>query len=133
MPWFWASLSGNKGKLNPTGTAQRAELAFRSSRALTRWFPIYTDNSWSPSPGGSGRHPRLMTSSLPSPCPPPPPRTLSPGVVMLHGTGSNCEAGNGYAMPPCDVLTQARQFIRIDFTGNGESKADYVNYNNTSP
>ena len=52
---------------------------------------------------------------------------------MLHGTGSNREeAGNGYAMAAPVMATQGIATIRIDFMGNGESKADYVNYNNTS-
>ncbi|MEG2420564.1 MAG: alpha/beta fold hydrolase [Oscillospiraceae bacterium] len=57
----------------------------------------------------------------------------SGAVVMLHGTGSDKnEAGGAYAaaapyMAKCGVAT-----IRIDFMGNGESKADYKNYSYTS-
>ena len=53
-----------------------------------------------------------------------------PAVVMLHGTGSTRdEAGNGYAYA-APVLAEKYGIatIRIDFPGNGESKADYMLY-----
>lgn len=53
-----------------------------------------------------------------------------PAVVMLHGTGSNREeAGNGYQMA-APVLAEKYGIatIRIDFMGNGDSKADYTGY-----
>lgn len=57
-----------------------------------------------------------------------------PFVIMLHGTGSNRdEAGGGYKVA-APIL--AKKFgiatIRIDFMGNGDSKADYRDYNFTS-
>ena len=54
-----------------------------------------------------------------------------PAVVMLHGTGSNRdEAGNGYKYA-APVLAEKYGIatIRIDFMGNGDSTADYMDYN----
>ena len=53
-----------------------------------------------------------------------------PAVVMLHGTGSTRdEAGNGYAYAaPVLAATYGVATIRIDFPGNGESTADYMQY-----
>ena len=54
-----------------------------------------------------------------------------PAVVMLHGTGSNREeAGNGY-LYAAPVLAEKYGIatIRIDFPGNGDSTADYMQYN----
>lgn len=54
-----------------------------------------------------------------------------PAVVMLHGTGSNRdEAGGGY-LYAAPVLAEKYGIatIRIDFPGNGDSKADYMQYN----
>ena len=53
-----------------------------------------------------------------------------PAVVMLHGTGSTRdEAGNGY-LYAAPVLSEKYGIatIRIDFPGNGDSKADYMQY-----
>lgn len=53
-----------------------------------------------------------------------------PAVVMLHGTGSTRdEAGNGY-LYAAPVLAEKYGIatIRIDFPGNGESTADYMQY-----
>lgn len=56
-----------------------------------------------------------------------------PAVVMLHGTGSNREeAGNGYQMAAPVMAEAGIVTLRIDFMGNGESKADYKDYNYTS-
>ena len=125
-------LSGNKGKLNPTGTAQRAELAqiLKSFDALE---PTYTETVVSipvAAQDGIPAHDIPATVTMPTAASK---DAKVPGVVMLHGTGSNREeAGNGYAMAAPVMATQGIATIRIDFMGNGESKADYVNYNNTS-
>ena len=53
-----------------------------------------------------------------------------PAVVMLHGTGSTRdEAGNGY-LYAAPVLAEKYGIatIRIDFPGNGDSTADYMQY-----
>ena len=56
-----------------------------------------------------------------------------PAVVMLHDTGSNRdEAGNGYLyVYAAPVLAEKYGIatIRIDFPGNGDSAADYTQYN----
>ncbi|MBQ6341600.1 MAG: alpha/beta fold hydrolase [Anaerolineaceae bacterium] len=54
-----------------------------------------------------------------------------PAVVMLHGTGSTRdEAGNGYLVAaPILAEKYGIATIRIDFPGNGDSKADYMLYN----
>lgn len=54
-----------------------------------------------------------------------------PAVVMLHGTASSRnEAGNGYKMAaPVLAEKYGVATIRIDFMGNGESTADYKDYN----
>ena len=125
-------LSGSKGKLNPTGTAQRAELAqiLKSFDALE---PTYTETVVSipvKAQDGIPAHDIPATVTMPTAASK---DAKVPGVVMLHGTGSNREeAGNGYAMAAPVMATQGIATIRIDFMGNGESKADYVNYNNTS-
>ena len=53
-----------------------------------------------------------------------------PAVVMLHGTGSTRdEAGDGYKhAAPVLAAKYGIATIRIDFPGNGESTADYMQY-----
>ena len=57
-----------------------------------------------------------------------------PAVVMLHGTASNRnEAGDGYRKAaPVLAGKYGIATIRIDFMGNGDSKADYTGYTFTS-
>lgn len=57
-----------------------------------------------------------------------------PAVVMLHGTGSNRdEAGGGYKIAAPVLASQyGIATLRIDFIGNGESTADYMDYHFTS-
>jgi hypothetical protein len=56
-----------------------------------------------------------------------------PAVVMLHGTGSSRdEAGNGYKMLAPYMAQNGIASIRFDFAGQGDSKADYVEYCYTS-
>ncbi len=53
-----------------------------------------------------------------------------PGVVMLHGFGSNKdEAGNGYKIFAPELAKNGIASIRIDFIGTGDSKTDYINFN----
>ena len=55
-------------------------------------------------------------------------------VVMLHGTGSTKnEAGDGYKVA-CPILGEEYGLatIRLDFMGNGDSTADYADYNFTT-
>ena len=53
-----------------------------------------------------------------------------PAIVMLHGTGSTRdEAGDGYKIAaPVLAAKYGLATIRIDFPGNGESTADYMQY-----
>ena len=53
-----------------------------------------------------------------------------PAVVMLHGTGSTRdEAGDGYKhAAPVLAEKYGIATIRIDFPGNGDSTADYMQY-----
>ncbi|WP_292592206.1 alpha/beta fold hydrolase [Mesotoga sp. UBA5825] len=56
-----------------------------------------------------------------------------PIVVMLHGTGSDkSEAGGGYLLAAPALAEAGIASIRFDFIGNGESTADYIDYNFTS-
>lgn len=56
-----------------------------------------------------------------------------PAVVMLHGTGSNRdEAGSGYKIAAPIMAENGVVTLRIDFMGNGDSTADYKDYNYTS-
>lgn len=56
-----------------------------------------------------------------------------PAVVMLHGTGSNRdEAGGGYAIAAPIMAEKGVVTLRIDFMGNGDSTANYSDYNYTS-
>ncbi len=56
-----------------------------------------------------------------------------PIVVMLHGTGSDkSEAGGGYLLAVPALAEAGIASVRFDFIGNGESTADYIDYNFTS-
>jgi len=56
-----------------------------------------------------------------------------PIVVMLHGTGSDkSEAGGGYLLAAPALAEAGIASVRFDFIGNGESTADYIDYNFTS-
>ena len=56
-----------------------------------------------------------------------------PAVVMLHGTGSDkSEAGGGYLLTAPALAKAGIASIRFDFMGNGESTADYIDYNFTT-
>lgn len=125
-------IKGNQNRLNPTGTAVRAELA-QILKNFGGLKPTYVENVVSidvPAQNGIPAHTVPGTLTMPA--------TASkdatvPGVVMLHGTGSNRdEAGMGYAIAAPVMATYGIATLRIDFMGNGDSKADYVNYNYTS-
>jgi pimeloyl-ACP methyl ester carboxylesterase len=52
-----------------------------------------------------------------------------PGVVLLHGTGSNKnEVGNLYASLAERLAAQGIATLRIDFAGTGDSPVDYREY-----
>ena len=125
-------ITGSNNRLNPTGTAQRAELAqiLMNFDALE---PAYTETVVSidvPEQDGIPAHTIPATVTMPTSASA---DAKVPGVVMLHGTGSNREeAGNGYAMAAPDLAAAGIATIRIDFMGNGDSTASYTDYNYTS-
>ena len=121
-------IRGNKDRLNPTGTAVRTELAqiLKNYDALE---PTYVETVVSievPAQDGIPAHTVPGTLTLPASAS----RDAQvPGVVMLHGTGSNRdEAGGGYAIAAPVMAAYGIATLRIDFMGNGDSTADYVNY-----
>ena len=111
----------SNNRLNPTGTAQRAELAqiLMNFDALE---PAYIETVVSievPEQDGIPAHTVPATVTIPTSASA---DAKVPGVVMLHGTGSNREeAGNGYAMAAPDLAMAGIATIRIDFMGNGDS------------
>ena len=126
-------ISGKPGNLlDPNGTAIRAELATMMVNFYANVIPPYTTEYVEievPETDGIPAHtiPGVVTMPTIEQ------EAAYPAVVMLHGTGSNKdEAGMGYVdaaayMAQCGVAS-----IRFDFMGNGDSKADYVNYSYTS-
>ena len=138
-------ISGKPGNLlDPNGQATRAELAaiLKNFSALVPAEPgetgseptgyAYTETAVTfevPETDGIPAHtvPAIVT------VPQGEEGQTFPGVVMLHGTGSEKnEAGGGYAIAAPILAAQGIASIRFDFMGNGESAADYVNYNYTS-
>ncbi|MBU5436225.1 alpha/beta fold hydrolase [Pseudoflavonifractor sp. MSJ-37] len=122
----------DKGNLRPLGTTQRAELAqiLKQFSALT---PVYTETVVSidvPETDGIPAHSIPATVTMPASASK---DAKVPGVVMLHGTGSNRdEAGSGYATAAPIMAASGIATIRIDFMGNGDSKASYTDYCYTS-
>lgn len=126
-------ISGKPGNLlDPNGTAIRAELATMMVNFYNNVIPPYRDEYVEievPETDGIPAHTIPAVVTMPAQ------EQEAPysAVVMLHGTGSNKdEAGMAYieaaaAMAQCGIAS-----IRFDFMGNGDSTADYVNYNFTS-
>ena len=57
------------------------------------------------------------------------PKDIFPAVVMLHGTGSNRdEVSKAYKMLAPYLAQSGIASIRFDFAGQGDSKADYIEY-----
>ena len=125
-------IKGNKDKLNPTGTAVRTELAqiLKNYDALE---PTYVETVVSievPAQDGIPAHTVPGTLTLPTSASK---DAQVPGVVMLHGTGSNRdEAGGGYAIAAPVMAAYGIATLRIDFMGNGDSTASYTDYCFTS-
>ena len=123
-------LTGKPGDLlDPNGKAIRAELATMLMK-FDRLPTTYTEQAVAievPETDGIPAHTIPAIVTLPTA------EGKFPGVVMLHGTGSEKnEAGGGYAIAAPILAGQGIATIRFDFMGNGESTADYVNYNYTS-
>lgn len=124
-------ISGKPGNLlDPNGTAVRSELATVMMNYYTKLTAPYQETVVSidvPAADGVPAHtiPGILTV--------PTGDGKYPAVVMLHGTGSNKnEAGGGYDMAAPAMATSGIASLRIDFMGNGDSTADYVNYSYTS-
>ena len=121
-----------KGNLNPNGQLTRAEFA-QVLKNFSVLKPTYVETVVSipvAAQDGIPAHEIPATLTLPVSASK---DAKVPGVVMLHGTGSNRdEAGMGYALAAPRMAADGIATLRIDFMGNGDSTASYRDYNYTS-
>ena len=121
-----------KGNLNPNGQLTRAEFA-QVLKNFSVLKPTYVETVVSipvAAQDGIPAHEIPATLTLPVSASK---DAKVPGVVMLHGTGSNRdEAGMGYALAAPRMAADGIATLRIDFLGNGGSPASYRDYNYTS-
>ena len=121
-----------KGNLNPNGLLTRAEFA-QVLKNFSVLKPTYVETVVSipvAAQDGIPAHEIPATLTLPVSASK---DAKFPGVVMLHGTGSNRdEAGMGYALAAPRMAADGIATLRIDFMGNGDSTASYRDYNYTS-
>ena len=121
-----------KGNLNPNGQLTRAEFA-QVLKNFSVLKPTYVETEVSipvAAQDGIPAHEIPATLTLPVSASK---DAKVPGVVMLHGTGSNRdEAGMGYALAAPRMAADGTATLRIDFMGNGGSTASYRDYNYTS-
>ena len=121
-----------KGNLNPNGQLTRAEFA-QVLKNFSVLKPTYVETVVSipvAAQDGIPAHEIPATLTLPVSASK---DAKVPGVVMLHGTGSNRdEAGMGYALAAPRMAADGIATLRIDFMGNGGSTASYRDYNYTS-
>lgn len=121
-----------KGNLNPNGQLTRAEFA-QVLKNFSVLKPTYVETVVSipvAAQDGIPAHEIPATLTLPVSASK---DAKVPGVVMLHGTGSNRdEAGMGYALAAPRMAAGGIATLRIDFMGNGDSTASYRDYNYTS-
>ena len=124
MQWAVGSgiVTGSGSMLNPLAKITRAEAASILYRYLTGNATKYTETVVTVTSADGTAVPATLCV--------PASATNAPGVVMLHGTGSaRDEAGNGYkTAAPILAAQYGVATIRIDFRGNGDSKADYMSY-----
>jgi dienelactone hydrolase len=124
MQWAVGSgiVTGSGTNLNPLANITRAEAATILYRYLTGNATKYTETVVTVTSADGTAVPATLCV--------PASATNAPGVVMLHGTGSaRDEAGNGYkTAAPILAAQYGVATIRIDFRGNGDSKADYMSY-----
>lgn len=116
-------LSGkSNGNLDPQSYATRAQVASILYRFLTGNSTKYNESAVTVISADGTAVPATVATPVNA--------KNAPGIVMLHGTGSSRdEAGNGYKMAaPVLAGEYGITSIRIDFRGNGDSKADYMNY-----
>ena len=126
-------LKGSNNRLNPAGTAVRSELAqiLLNISALT---PAYTEETVSievAAQDGVPAHTMTAIVTVPTSATK---DAKVPGVVMLHGTGSNMHEVNGaYDMAAAEMAAQGLATIRFNFQGIDEGTEElYVNYSYTS-
>ncbi len=125
-------MKGNEtGAINPSALMTRAELA-TMLKSYDELVPIYLTRDVEievPEQGDIPAHTIPGVLTMPGAHE----GETFPAVVMLHGTGSNKdEAGNGYLTAAPELALNGIASLRIDFMGNGESEADYKDYNYTS-
>lgn len=136
MTWSYYAkvITGRSGGLlDPNGTAIRAELA-QILLNLSKVPPIYTAKEVKievPEKDGVPAHTVVGILTMPTVATK---DAKVPGIVMLHGTGSDKnEAGGGYAIAAPAMAAKGLATLRIDFMGTAPDKADdYKYYSYTS-
>lgn len=119
------------GRLDPNGTATRAELATVLMKAEGPLTPCeYVEKTVAIEVAENGA---LPAHTIPGILTLPAGEGPFPAVVMLHGTGSNKnEAGGGYDLAAPAMAKAGIASLRIDFVGSGDSTASYADYCYTS-
>jgi fermentation-respiration switch protein FrsA (DUF1100 family) len=117
-------VKGTNNKLMPKANATRAQVATMLYHFFSENKAAYTESVVTVKSADGTEIPATVT------VPTNVPAGGCAGVVMLHGTGSSRdEAGNGYkTAAPILAVKYGIATIRIDFRGNGDSKADYMQY-----
>lgn len=136
MSWCYYSgvVTGKSGNLlDPNGTAVRAELA-QILLNLSKVPANYVEETVAievPAQNGVPAHTINGILTLPADASK---DAAVPGIVMLHGTGSNMhEVNGGYDMAAAQMAKEGLATLRFDFMGIGDgNEADYVNYSYTS-
>lgn len=126
-------LKGSNNQLNPAGTAVRSELA-QILLNISKLTPTYTEETVSievAAKNGVPAHTMTAIVTVPTSATK---DAKVPGVVMLHGTGSNLHEVNGaYDMAAAEMAAQGLATIRFNFQGIDEGTEElYVNYSYTS-
>ena len=126
-------LKGSNNQLNPAGTAVRSELA-QILLNISKLTPAYTEETVTIEVAAQNGVPaHTMTAIVTVPTSATEDNKV-PGVVMLHGTGSNLHEVNGaYDMAAAEMAAQGLATIRFNFQGIDEGTEKlYVNYSYTS-
>ena len=126
-------LKGSNNQLNPAGTAVRSELA-QILLNVSKLTPAYTEETVTievAAKDGVPAHTMTAIVTVPTSATK---DAKVPGVVMLHGTGSNMHEVNGaYDMAAAEMAAQGLATIRFNFQGIDEGTEElYVNYSYTS-
>ena len=126
-------LKGSNNQLNPAGTAVRSELA-QILLNVSKLTPAYTEETVTievAAKDGVPAHTMTAIVTVPTSATK---DAKVPGVVMLHGTGSNMHEVNGaYDMAAAEMAVQGLATIRFNFQGIDEGTEElYVNYSYTS-